>query len=724
MIKARKLVIESLEQRLALASSIVEYNNIGYVFDSNTNVVGRYDIPNEAWLQPITLQNMSAGPTVAHVDANGIYAGFDRSIFRYRIDGTGRTHLINLETPAIAIHSDGNLLFLNHSISLYAKFVSIDKNSNSVIDTFQDYGDALSGSSIAPSLNKIFGRSIDISPSDVTFITYNDRGRFGPTAGDSPYHGDYFPAIRTWVFPDGSKVIDDSGIIYATSDLTYASRLSRVNDIGFVGGQLPIVLYGKDIIAYSRSLLPTGSVRLDFDASRILVGDDSVIVFTSDTTANYGYRIQSILLSAIDPPDPVAPIDPTGLEYTPDWSAVSAQGRLLILSKSNQNLFRWNPTSQAYDPSIGLLGRPTHAAYSSLSDMIYVAYPSGLIYQIDLKAADPREFPFAMLPGSPIGLSIADDFVFAADDSGAWNTHHVISPQGAFLDSRDWNYFSYEYVWSSTNRRMYFFRDFISPNDLIYESIDASGRIQQPVDSPYHQDGWIHPIRVSPDGRVVVLGSGLIYNALSLQKEIHALANTISDATWFAGGLITLRSIAGVPQLQQWLGPTYELSAVKQWERGRALSIHRITNERLLVVTIPESGVPAFSILGTDLEPASVNITWHNPVFPLDVDDDNIVSPLDVLRVVNQINQYGWRQSEGIGEYFCDVNNDGSISALDVLLVINWLNSRSGGEGESTEDRVSSIDGCFASDQDWLSDLTKRTRRGPSAVEERRVVAV
>ena len=160
-----------------------------------------------------------------------------------------------------------------------------------------------------------------------------------------------------------------------------------------------------------------------------------------------------------------------------------------------------------------------------------------------------------------------------------------------------------------------------------------------------------------------------------------------------------------VPQLQEWNGPTYELSRTLQFESGFAHSLHQLASKRMLVVTVPSDGVPAMKILDDQLEASSINIRWHNASNPRDVDDDQSVSPLDALRIVDQINKYGSRQSEGVGEIFCDVDNDGSISPLDVLSLINWLNSKSGGEAEGLgirSDWASTVENLFASEIDWL----------------------
>lgn len=85
-------------------------------------------------------------------------------------------------------------------------------------------------------------------------------------------------------------------------------------------------------------------------------------------------------------------------------------------------------------------------------------------------------------------------------------------------------------------------------------------------------------------------------------------------------------------------------------------------------------------------------MTNTNPDNPLDVNADGIVSPLDVLLVINTINhldqyigQGAFAFSKGI---FPDVNGDAFITPMDALLLINHINSGvgavPGAEGESS----------------------------------------
>lgn len=66
-----------------------------------------------------------------------------------------------------------------------------------------------------------------------------------------------------------------------------------------------------------------------------------------------------------------------------------------------------------------------------------------------------------------------------------------------------------------------------------------------------------------------------------------------------------------------------------------------------------------------------------------DVNEDAIVSPLDVLGIISYLNVSGeWRSAEASSPRE-DVNSDGVVSPMDVLIVINHLNDPAGGANNS-----------------------------------------
>jgi hypothetical protein len=86
-------------------------------------------------------------------------------------------------------------------------------------------------------------------------------------------------------------------------------------------------------------------------------------------------------------------------------------------------------------------------------------------------------------------------------------------------------------------------------------------------------------------------------------------------------------------------------------------------------------------------------LPWRNPNNPLDVDNQNGVTPLDVLIVINRLNAAGAGAlpppvTAQLLPPFYDTSGDNEITALDALQVINYLNSTAAaaaGEGEGSE---------------------------------------
>ena len=107
--------------------------------------------------------------------------------------------------------------------------------------------------------------------------------------------------------------------------------------------------------------------------------------------------------------------------------------------------------------------------------------------------------------------------------------------------------------------------------------------------------GMPQDIRVSPDGTVVVLGSGVIHDAITLARLPTSLANSFGDAAWIGTQLDTIRSISGVAQFQQWIPPNYALGVVRQVP-GAAHRLLYLENNRLLAICLL-NGVPSFYVL-------------------------------------------------------------------------------------------------------------------------------
>ena len=80
--------------------------------------------------------------------------------------------------------------------------------------------------------------------------------------------------------------------------------------------------------------------------------------------------------------------------------------------------------------------------------------------------------------------------------------------------------------------------------------------------------------------------------------------------------------------------------------------------------------------------PGGPLVTGQNPLLPGDVDGNGVITPLDVLLLLNQINGGGGPLTPvqpGVPVRYFDVTGDARLSASDVLDVINFLNAQSDG---------------------------------------------
>lgn len=589
----------------ARADQVASQTHAGvtYVLMASPNEIRRYDLAARSFLPPLAL---TEGPTALLVDDSGIYVALGRQVTRRSLAGGAPTHLANASAPVRSLLAWNDFLYLVYPAYPYGNFLSVDKASGIIRGTAQFTYDAYIGASMSATLGKIYGRDEGLSPDDIQMLTLNADGTFG-TSVDSPYHGAYPGAAKTWCFPGGLKVADNAGIIYNAADLTFSGSFAGgVTDLAFIGDTLPVVLRNNEVIGFSQAVLETGRTTLASAAPQTLaVHGTNLFAFTSTATDT---TVEIVPTARLNPPEPGAAIDPRGLAYVPDQTFMDRDGTVLLHSKNNLSLFRWSVGQRAYAATIPLTRTATHVAYSPDLHRVFLGQESGQISQIRL-ADGIREEPFAASPQRILGMASVGNRLMVCDAASPWVTHYVYDGAGTRLSSRDWNHFSRSYEWSPANRRLYFFRDDTSPNDLLSEEITTDGQLQPPVDSPYHGELLVpvHPIRPNGDGSQVLLGSGQIFDGSTLQLR-NSLANPVGDAVWMDGRLVTVREIGGGTQVQSWRTDTFAPVASRQLA-GPLIRLLR-SGESLVAITAHE-GAPRFHLLDGTLA-----VTFSSPVLP------------------------------------------------------------------------------------------------------------
>ncbi len=100
--------------------------------------------------------------------------------------------------------------------------------------------------------------------------------------------------------------------------------------------------------------------------------------------------------------------------------------------------------------------------------------------------------------------------------------------------------------------------------------------------------------------------------------------------------------------------------------------------------------LPTYAAFG-HTDPATLAYKpWHSFANPLDVSNDGHVSPIDVLRIVNELNtptvidaKGKLPSTRGTSNLNYDVTDDGYLTPLDVLHVVNYLNAHSQGKSQT-----------------------------------------
>jgi hypothetical protein len=126
----------------------------------------------------------------------------------------------------------------------------------------------------------------------------------------------------------------------------------------------------------------------------------------------------------------------------------------------------------------------------------------------------------------------------------------------------------------------------------------------------------------------------------------------------------------------------------------------------------------SFLRLNVTVERIPNNPPWQNPTLKWDVDRSGVVTPLDVLLLIDAINANpignlpSPRSGQSMGLPDVDVDGDGRLTPLDVLSTINRLNGTGAlGEGESESVDPLITDSVFAEIGSISDPLRARNRR-------------
>ncbi len=536
---------------------------------------------------------LASAPSAVAVDASGIYVAYGQIVYHLDLNGANQTHRLNSPGAIQSLLLMGNYLLVHHTGD---QFISADKTTGTILD-IEDFWYTMQGLSIDTATKRVYGSFINGSPTDIVYFSVNGDGTFGAQL-DSPFHGELRTGLGTFTSATTGFVLDTSGTAYTSSLQLAGSVAGTFLDAAFSGTQT-VLARGNHIMKFDSQFRETGVYTPPHAPAGVAVNGGVVFSFYAQA-AGAGVGVDGVFLTAIEPTPPADVIDPTGLLYYPDKIVRDSGGLIYLLDAFDRMVFVWSAAVQDYVNVIPLTGSPDYMEYVSAHDALYFGFVSGKITAVDL-GGPQRDVSFANTPNRLMGLGGADNWVFAANgnDASPGRFNYIHDATGVMTDgSATSAVYSDEYIWDQSLRRMYYLQDGYSPNDLNYAEINPDGTFGAFRDSPYHGDfSFSHPIRVSPAGDRILIGTGRIFD--SAMTVVNTLPESLFDAAWLNGVLYTLHDDgAGNSRVQRWDGTNYAPGA-SAVEFGTPLALIAVP-EGLVVIT-QYLGSPTFTLLDAAL---------------------------------------------------------------------------------------------------------------------------
>ena len=503
---------------VALWTQRREYAGVVYFLNDIPAEVSRYDTVQGTWLAPIEIGQSA---TAFAVDESGIYLSESQGVAHFALDGTPLGVLPGVPGAQAFIELGATFVLtgIDQSLGTY------DKSTGAAIDSFMPFG-PLGGYSATMSDGHLFA----FAYGDILGITFNPQS--GQFIGQSENSLINMPiAGIAYARPEGGIVVDAGGTAYSAADLHYVGSLGgAIQSIAYLPDSF-VVMQGVRLARYSYAFHLLGEAVPPPALADIVASNGELY---SIATSGSSLMLAPMQLGAFHAPAPTAARAWSDTAGHAD-AILGDAGTLLLTSNVEHAVYPFDAETWTFAEPIPLLLAPLLTAYSPVNREVYATYDGGAIYgfPIDERGSARHIANTIVAPG---GLADAGGFVFAEDGSGAWASHYTFTPDGTLLSRFDWNYYSRQYEWDPVRRKMYFFRDDTSPDDLQWEEIGVDGTIVGAGETPYHGEVLARtPIRVAPDGSRIVIGSGQVFDASTLLFA-GDLGHWVNDVAWSSTG--------------------------------------------------------------------------------------------------------------------------------------------------------------------------------------------
>jgi hypothetical protein len=214
---------------------------IVYLLDDDYRLVRRYDIATDAFLQPWEI-DLGATALAVSPDGADVYVGYDGGrIDHFDAESGTKQFLAALAEEVLSMAVADDWLFTIDPSGAWESH-SLIRRSDGVLTATADWRSSSHEIAYAPLLRRVFTLRDGTSPNDIIMTDVDVMNGLLSADQDSPYHGDYAVGHPLRIFPDETRIIVSSGVIFSTNDLSYVGSLGLdYLDLGFFEDQIFLI---------------------------------------------------------------------------------------------------------------------------------------------------------------------------------------------------------------------------------------------------------------------------------------------------------------------------------------------------------------------------------------------------------------------------------------------------------------------------------------------------
>lgn len=639
---------------------VQQKNDIVYFLFAAPNKIIRYDLNDNEFLSKISLSKI---PTAFYVSDTNIYTSYSKDITKSDLNGNVRSTIYSSEYDILRLTILDNFLYTTNS-DQRVNILSLDDYSETVSNSYVNNTTDLVSSSINKAIFSVgsYSSLVKFILNESGKITQRVTPSFSPSSNNS---------TKIYLHPNEDRIYTDRGFIYSTEDLNFNGTLTgSFTDMTFLGNK-PVIIRGNSLSIYSDHDLDSKSVMLDHTPSYVAAKDQ---IITSFVTSNSLVSAHQTNIDQLSRPVTAETIDPATTNYQPTIITTDNSNIVYLIDKENLAVHRRKAEEKEFLTSWRLVDSPTWITYSESHKRVYLGYKSGRITYFDTTpASNNKEIHFISLTSEIRALVSAGDYLFAQDLQHRSSTNsYSIDKQGNIMDTSTNGEASEEYIWNHLNDFIYHL------NSRYYkwtELLSSNGDLGSNSRSNYSSEAsYKHPLRLSPNGQVLLLGSGEIIGT-NTQTVLNNITNPIDDATWINDNLVTIK--AETNTLQFWQEdyvltsehPLSKTAKTRLFNLNEKLMIIKQSNSRPTFIytdvkTIADSDDDSINDLNDNCEfisnPKQSDFDLDNIGDACDEDSDNDLIPntIEIAAGLDPLNK---------GDASLDLDNDGFSNLVEYL---------------------------------------------------------